>query len=200
MPKQRITKEMVVDAAFEIARTSGMEQVLVKNIADKIGCSVQPIYSYCQNMEGLRQDVIAKTNQFIQAFIMASIDKNDLFCTTGKAYIQLAKKEPHLFKLFILHQRNGISSMNDLYLAETNPHVADFIADSLNISVSQARQLHLNMLIYTIGIGTIFSVCTPGISIDEIYTQQEFAYKAFINQSMTDKEDSQYENENNCPL
>ena len=34
MPKQRITKEMVVDAAFEIARNSGMEQVLVKNIAD----------------------------------------------------------------------------------------------------------------------------------------------------------------------
>ena len=26
MPKQRITKEMVVNAAFEIARSSGMEQ------------------------------------------------------------------------------------------------------------------------------------------------------------------------------
>ena len=46
MPKQRITKEMVVEAAFEIARNDGMEQVLVKNIAEKIGCSVQPIYSY----------------------------------------------------------------------------------------------------------------------------------------------------------
>ena len=57
MPKQRITKDIVIAAAFEIARTSGMEQVLVKNIADKIGCSVQPIYSYCNNMEGLRQDV-----------------------------------------------------------------------------------------------------------------------------------------------
>ena len=45
MPKQRITKEMVVDAAFEIARNDGMEQVMVKNIAEKIGCSVQPIYS-----------------------------------------------------------------------------------------------------------------------------------------------------------
>jgi len=44
MPKQRITKEMVVAAAFEIAREQGMEQVLVKNIADKIGCSVQPIF------------------------------------------------------------------------------------------------------------------------------------------------------------
>ena len=58
MPKQRITKEMVVNAAFEIAENGGMEQVTVKSIADKIGCSVQPSYSYCKNMDGLRQDVI----------------------------------------------------------------------------------------------------------------------------------------------
>ena len=38
MPKQRITKETVVQAAFEIARNSGMEQVMVKTIAQKIGC------------------------------------------------------------------------------------------------------------------------------------------------------------------
>ena len=69
MPKQRITKEMVVNTAFEIARSQGMEQVLVKNIADKMGCSVQPIYSYCRNMAGLRQDVARKAAQFIQAYL-----------------------------------------------------------------------------------------------------------------------------------
>ena len=37
---------MVVDAAFEIARNSGMEQVLVKNIADRLVCSLLPIYIY----------------------------------------------------------------------------------------------------------------------------------------------------------
>ena len=87
MPKQRITKDMVVNAAFEIAKKSGMEQVMVKNIADKIGCSVQPIYSYCNNLEGLRQDVTLQVNRFIQDFIAAHIDKNDLFRSTGKAYI-----------------------------------------------------------------------------------------------------------------
>lgn len=72
MPKQRITKEMVVSAAFEIARNSGMEQVMVKNIADKIGCSVQPIYSYCKNMDGLRQDVIEQVNHFIQEYVVSN--------------------------------------------------------------------------------------------------------------------------------
>ena len=64
----------------------------------------------------------------------------------------------------------------------------DLLADKLGISAEQARQLHLNMLIYTIGIGTVFSVTTPGISADEIYGQQESAYEAFLNQAMGGKE------------
>jgi len=188
MPKQRITKEMVVSAAFEIARNSGMEQVMVKNIADKIGCSVQPIYSYCKNMDGLRHDVIEQVNHFIQEYVVSRINKDDLFRSTGKSYIQLAQEEPHLFRIFILHQRKGICSLNDLYQAEANPHTAEIIAKELNISVERAKQLHLNMLIYTIGIGTIFSVTTPGISTDEIYTQQEVAYEAFLKQALGNEE------------
>lgn len=180
MPKQRITKEMVVDAAFELARNSGMEAVMVKNIADKIGCSVQPIYSYCKNMESLRQDVTGEVRAFVREYVAARLDREDLFRSTGKAYIKLAEEEPHLFRIFILHQREGISSLEDLYRAEAGPHIAEFLADQLQISVSQAKELHLNMLIYTIGIGTIFSVTRPGISTKEIYEQQEKAYKFFL--------------------
>ncbi len=188
MPKQRITKDIVIAAAFEIARTSGMEQVLVKNIADKIGCSVQPIYSYCNNMEGLRQDVIQQACAFIRDFVAQHLDPNDLFRSTGRAYLQLAEEEPHLFKLFVLHERRGISSLEDLYEAEASPHVPQIIAKALNISISQAKQLHLHMLIYTIGIGTIFSVTTPGISADEIYAQQESAYGAFLHWVLSSEE------------
>ncbi|MCX4378987.1 MAG: TetR/AcrR family transcriptional regulator [Lachnospiraceae bacterium] len=188
MPKQRITKEMVVNAAFEIARSDGMEQVMVKNIAEKIGCSVQPIYSYCKNMEGLRQDVTLKVCSFIGEYVKTHIDKDDIFETTGRAYIQLAKEEPHLFKIFILHKRNSIASLEDLYQSETNPHTAEFISKKLGISIGQAKKLHLNMLIYTIGLGTIFSVVTPGISTDEIYEQQEMAYKAFLSQTVREKD------------
>lgn len=191
MPKQRITKETVVDAAFAIAREHGMEQVLVKNIADKIGCSVQPIYSYCNNMEGLRQDVTERVNIFIREYVVAHLDKNDLFRSTGHAYIQLAKYEPHLFKIFILQRREGVSSLDDLYRLEASPHTAEFIAGKLNVSIEQAKQLHLNMLIYTIGLGTIFAMTTPGISTDEIYAQQENAYETFIKQILDNKEKPQ---------
>ncbi len=184
MPKQKITKEMVVDAAFQIARSQGMECVLVKNIADRIGCSVQPIYSYCHNMEGLKEEVIDQVNHFVRKFLAARLNPDDLFRSTGQAYIKLTEEEPHIFKIFILHERKGISSLAELYQSEANPEMAGFIAEQLDISPAQAATLHLHMLVYTIGIGTIFSVTTPGIPAKEIFAQQESAYQAFLKQAI----------------
>lgn len=180
MPKQRITREMVVDAAFEIARREGIEKATVKAIAERLGCSVQPIYSYCQNMDGLRQAVAQKAGRFIREYVSKAVDGNDLFRSTGHAYVRIAKEEPYLFRLFLFQERTGVSSLDDIYQAETNPAVAEGIAAELNISVAAAKQLHLNMLIYTMGIGTMFSVTSASIPEEEIYSQQEQAYQAFL--------------------
>lgn len=183
MPKQRITKEMVIETAFTLARAGGMEQVLVKNIAEKLGCSVQPIYSYCSNMEGLRQEVIACASVYVRKFVAERVDPDDMFRSTGRAYVQVAREEPQLFKLFILHRRTGVSSLEELYAAEANPQMAEAIAKQRHISVEAAKRLHLHMLIYTIGIGTVFSVTDPGIPVEEVFSQQEAAYGAFLKQA-----------------
>lgn len=181
MPKQRITKDMVVDAAFTIARHYGMEKVMVKSIADAMGCSVQPIYSYCKNMDGLREEVGNRVRSFVKEYIVTHIDKNNLFYSTGQAYIQLAKEEPHILKIYIFQERKNISSLKDFYETEINPQIAQTIAKDLDISVEVARQLHFNMSIYTIGLGTILSVASPGIPMDEILANLEQVYQALAN-------------------
>lgn len=184
MPKQRIDREAVIGAAFEIARSGGMEQVLVKNIAARIGCSVQPIYSYCRNMEELRQAVAARAADFVRAYIAQNASMDDLFRSTGRAYLRLAQEEPHLFRIFVLHERRGITSLEELCRTESDPRVAEGIAAQLHISLQRAQQLHRNMMIYNIGLGAIFAVTTPGIPAQEIYAQQELAYEAFLRQAL----------------
>lgn len=189
MPKQRITKKMIVDAAFALARSGGLERLTVTDIAAKLGCSVQPIYSYCQSMEGLRSDVSARARQFVQGYVAERIDPKDPFFSTGRAYIRLAKEEPCILKMFLFQSRTGISSLEDLYRFEAAPQMAQAIADSLHISAEQAKQLHLDMLIYTIGIGAIYSVTTPGIPADEIYARQERAYQIFLKNILEEQND-----------
>ena len=78
--------------------------------------------------------------------------------------------------------------MEDLYQSEANPQMAQAIAGSLDISMEKAKQLHLNMLIYTLGISMVFSVAKPGIPAEEIFSQQESAYYAFLKYAMEEKE------------
>ena len=179
MPKQKITKEMVVDAAFQLAREGGMERVLVKDIAARLGCSVQPIYSYCRNMDGLRREVFQRVRDFVREYLCKD---GGGFQATGQAYVRLAREEPELFKLFTLCPREGVACLDDLYRAEADPGMAQAIAGELGLSLEAARRLHLNMIVYTIGLGAIFSVTDPGIQADEIYTWQEQAYRAFLKQ------------------
>lgn len=192
MPKQRITKEMIVEAAFEIARKNGQDSVLVKEIANRLNCSVQPIYSYCNSMDGLKKDLTIRVRQFVQDYVRNYIAEHggengdDFFRAMGHAYVDLAEKEPHIFRMFVLHEREGIDSLKTLYEAECHPDTAQKIAEHLHIGISKARLLHRNMMIYNVGIGTILATADPGIPTGEIYEQLEIAYQAFVRQAMTE--------------
>lgn len=182
MPKQKITKEMVVDAAFQLAREGGMEQVLVKNIAARLGCSVQPIYSYCQSMDGLRRDVYARVREFVRGRFAQEECGPGSFQAVGQACVRLAQEEPELFKLFIFCPREGVACLDDLCRSESDPRLDAAIAGELGLTEEEAQRLHTNMIVYTVGLGAIFSTATPGIPAADIFSWQQAAYQAFLAQ------------------
>lgn len=188
MPKQKITKEMVVEAAFALAREGGMEKVLVKDIAAKLGCSVQPIYSYCSNMEELKKDVHKRTAAFFKEYVAAHVEKDDYFHSVGKAYLALAKDEPFLFELYFLRKRTDgqAASLQELYEQECSPTVAAFLSEELSISLEAARKLHLNMVIYNMGISTMLISSNFGIPLEELDRQLCEAYEVFLKQALNE--------------
>ena len=42
-PKAKISKEMIVNAALEIARLTGAENINARTVSQKLNCSTQPI-------------------------------------------------------------------------------------------------------------------------------------------------------------
>lgn len=192
MPKQRITKEMVVEAAFALAREGGMEQVLVKNIASRLGCSVQPIYTYCSNMEELKQDVQKRTALFFKEYVAAHMEKEDYFHSIGKAYLHLAKEEPHLFELYFLRKRLDCTdiSLDELYEQECSPEVADYLVKQYSISREAAKKLHLNLVIYTTGISSMLIASNFGLSLEELDRQLVEIYQIFLDQVQREEKKS----------
>lgn len=188
MPKQRITKKMVLDAAFQLLREGGEEQVLVKNIAKALSCSVQPIYSYCENMDALRQELSQMAAGVLREYVIKRLDKDNPFESTGKAHLSFAKEEPHLFQSYFLRKRSSIHSLDDLYAAEVDGNMAGHLAKTLEISEINAKKLHMNMIIYNTGL-SFMMVSTGGkIAEQELNEQLENGYSAFLSAAKNEGE------------
>lgn len=181
MPSQRITREMVVDAAFRLAREKGMEGVLVKELARELGCSVQPVYTYCKSMEELRRAVEERTAAFVRDYAAQRRDPADPFRSTGLAYLRLAREEPNLYRIFFSRPQGG--SFEELYHREADPRRAEELAGELGLTPAAARGLHLHMLLYTAGVGQVLSASQGKMAVETAAEQLESAYRAFLRQA-----------------
>lgn len=41
--KAKVTKEMIVDAAFAVAREAGVENINARTVSERLHCSTQPV-------------------------------------------------------------------------------------------------------------------------------------------------------------
>ena len=54
-PKQKITEEILLSHAFQIAKEQGIDAVTSRSVAKSVGCSIQLVFSHFPTMEELRQ-------------------------------------------------------------------------------------------------------------------------------------------------
>ena len=49
--KANVTKEMIIDAAFAIAREAGVESINARTVSERLHCSTQPVMYHFATME-----------------------------------------------------------------------------------------------------------------------------------------------------
>ena len=99
--KTRITKEMIMEAAYELLDESGIGAVAIKNLAAKLDCSTQPISWQFGSMTELKKELYecAGKRMFGQLFSdMEGRDALDVFFITGVRYISMACDHPNVFR------------------------------------------------------------------------------------------------------
>ena len=67
--KISVTKEMVKSAAFAIMREEGMDGLTARRLADKTGCSTQPIFRIYENMNELHEEAFAMAIAYYTDFL-----------------------------------------------------------------------------------------------------------------------------------
>jgi AcrR family transcriptional regulator len=72
--KESITKQMLLDTAFQMTREEGMENVTTRRLADHAKCSTQPIFRIYRGMEELYDDVYEMAITFFFLIFIALIN------------------------------------------------------------------------------------------------------------------------------
>lgn len=117
--KETITKSFLIDTAFEMARTEGIENVTARKLATRANCSTQPIFRLYENMDELLKEIFDRAVAFYAKFYEES-DKaiNEPFVSLGIAYINFAKEESNLFKMLFLGSNRYDKSLYEILNGE----------------------------------------------------------------------------------
>ena len=105
--KVRITKNMILDTAFDIARSGGLEDVSNREIASRLGCSIRPIYYQFKNTDELKGELYAKIEKYFYTYLMDNM-RDDIppYKQVGINYIRFAREESHLFRILFMSETN----------------------------------------------------------------------------------------------
>ena len=97
--KAKVTKEMIVDAAFAIAREAGVENINARTVSERLHCSTQPVMYHFATMEELKRTVYAKADLYHSEYLMTmKKPPKGAALGIGMNYIRFAIEEPHLFR------------------------------------------------------------------------------------------------------
>ena len=94
----KVTKEMILDAAFPVARETGAESINARTVSERLNCSTQPVMYHFATIEALKRAVYAKADRYHSEYLMdLKRPSNGAMLGIGLNYIRFAMEEPHLF-------------------------------------------------------------------------------------------------------
>lgn len=96
--KNGITRERVIECAFDELKENGWECWNARQIARRAGCSTMPIFRLFGSMDELKKEVIARALKVYEEYIYGGMREDKPYKGTGRAYIRFAKEQPRLFK------------------------------------------------------------------------------------------------------
>ena len=157
-PKVKVTKESIVDAAFQLLKEHGIAKVNARDIAQLLHCSVQPIFRSFHQMENLKKELYHHVEQLFDEFMDSGMQKHRIpFLGVGLAYIEFAKIEKNLFKFLFMSDEFKGRNLLQMIREESNQEIINMISVMSGLSFNQSQDLFLNIWLITHGIASLMA-------------------------------------------
>ena len=149
-PKSKFTKEQIIDAAFEIAETEGIDNITMRKIAERMGSSVAPIYVNFKDNDELIEAVIDRIIGISQQLLIEENTGNP-FYDMGKASLRFAMEYSVLFRDLVMKNNNYMKGYDEEMLPvlieemKKDPEMAGLSEDDLKTILLKIKIFQLGL-------------------------------------------------------
>ena len=170
-PRKRIFREDILKAAVDLVREQGTLALSVRNIAGKLNCSTQPIYSEFESMETLRDELMT----YIRENYLR--EDADSYKQVALSFLHFARCEKNLFQLVYLRQRAAGETLFEDPNEDKTIHKLEV---NLELSQEQAAKMHRRMQYYCYSMAVMMATGYLNFSEDEISKELTEYYRIIL--------------------
>lgn len=179
--KIKATKQMIIDAAFAIARETGAENINARTVSERLNCSTQPVMYHFATIEQLKRAVYEKADLYHSEYLIdMKKPPRGVMLGIGMNYIRFAIEEPHLFRLLFQSDFFNGSTLLELIDAEELAPVLSAMQKTLDVGIEQTKKIFLTVFLFAHGYASI--IANNALKYDEelINSHLEQAYRGAI--------------------
>ena len=156
-PKVKVTRQMVAEASFEVVRESGHENLNVRAIAERLGCSTQPVLYSFKTVDEIRKAAYEMADRYHTDYIMPREKDENPMLALGLNYVRFGHEEKNLFRFLFQTDKFGGMDVEALLSDPNLAGILEVMAKGLSCEVSAAREMFLTFFCAAHGLASLLA-------------------------------------------
>ena len=117
MPRLKFTKEIVVEAGYELMKKEGFQNVSVRKIANYLKCSTAPIYFNFRTIDELKEEIINVCKEKLKKYLYGNYSERKIL-SGAIGFVIFAREEKELFRTIFLDTTERFEKLYEMTLNE----------------------------------------------------------------------------------
>ena len=164
-PKTKITKDMIINAAIEVAKQKGHENINARTVSEQLHCSTQPVMYHFSTIDAMKQAAYAQVDQLHSEYMMTLSSEQEPVLGIGLNYIRFAVEEPQLFRFLFQSGYAKEKSLLEMIDSEELIPVLVAMQEGSGLSMEKTKQIFLTVALFAHGYASI--IANNGLEYDE---------------------------------
>ena len=156
-PKTRVTEDIIINAAIEVTRQSGFENINARTVSEHLHCSTQPVMYHFSTIDNLKKAAYRQADHLHTQYMMNTPPGQDPILGIGINYIRFAVEEPQLFRFLF---QSGYAEENSLLEMVDSGELVPVLAvmqEGTGLSMKKTRDVFITVALFAHGYASMIA-------------------------------------------